>query len=219
MSIGELYKIKKRLFFDQLFVIKKYYLKDFRFALADLCLSFLCLFFNPYRVSRKFLQKKGEEKVYVYGETPLQTLHKIVSELDLQKNDAFFELGSGRGKGCFWVCSFVGCKTVGIEWVPLFSFFSKGIAKLLFFKNLSFCTKNFHNTSFEKATALYLYSTSMEEKEIALLLKKFEKELPFKAKVVTISSPLPQNFSFKLKKMFPVQFIWGETTAYLHEKI
>ncbi len=218
MSIGELIQIKKILFLDQLFVIRNYYRKSFRFAIADLLLCFFALVFNPYRVSRRFLQKKGEKNLYVYGETPLKTLHRIADFCNLGASDTFLELGSGRGKGCFWISSFVGCKTVGVEWIPLFSKVASFLAKMLRFDSLSFFCEDFQKSDFSKATFVYLYSTSMSDQEIEDSVKKMEERLPNRAKVLTVSEPL-NHFRFKQIRSFPVSFPWGTTSAYLHEKI
>lgn len=216
--MGEYLKIKKKQFLEQLFVIKRYYPKSTRFACADLCLQLLAFAFNPYRVSRKFLQKKGEKNIYAYGETSLKTLHKIASFGELSAEDVFLDLGSGRGKGCFWVASFVGCKVIGVEWVPLFVRCSQALAKICRFRSVQFFCKSFYEIDFSEATFVYLYGTSMQDAEIEKLLIKMENGLKAGAKVVTVSEPLPRGFSFKEKKRFPLEFPWGVTDAYLHIK-
>ena len=112
MSIGDLYRVKKANFRFQWETVRLYYRKSWRFALSDLSLGFASLFFNPYRTCRK----NGS----IYGETPPASLRRIASFCDLTSQDSWLELGSGRGKGCFWISHFIGCETVGIEKVPLF---------------------------------------------------------------------------------------------------
>src|SRR5262245_60931707 len=112
MSIGEFYRIKKTNFYFQWETIRNYYLKSCRFALCDFLLGIASLFFNPYRICRK--------RGLVYGETPLVSLHQIATISHLSPNDCWLELGCGRGKGCFWVSQFIGCRTIGIDQVTLF---------------------------------------------------------------------------------------------------
>ncbi len=38
----------------------------------------------------------------------------IARECGIQKEDVVFELGCGRGRTCFWLNTFIGCKVVGI---------------------------------------------------------------------------------------------------------
>lgn len=215
MSTGEkslslFLKIKKRQIKDQIEVIKSYYPKSFRFVAADLLLAISCFFYNPYRHCRKI----GT----VYGETPIKTLHRIVQFLPISSQDVWLELGSGRGKSCFWISLFVGCKTIGIEKSPLFSFFSKIIQKMLRIKNLSFLHQDQKEASFSKATIVYFYSTMENEETLQKITEKM-KALPEGAHIVTISSFLPKVSYLELLGSFPVQFPWGKTEAFIHRKI
>lgn len=200
---------------EQIKVIRRYY-KKWSFLKTDFFLFFLYLFSNPYRTCRKFLQKKQSENVYVYGETPLTTLEKIVRAFHIQSKDKWLDLGSGRGRGCFWIAEFWGCETTGIEWIPSFSSKASWITKWI-----SSSKANFQNSSMEKAdfswpTVVYLCSTCMLDEEIQSLLISM-KALSRGTKVITISEPL-KHPSYILIHSIPVSFVWGETDAYLHIK-
>lgn len=216
MSIGELLSLKARIWKEQVFAFKRYAAQDIRFAICDLSLGVWGLFSNPYRVCRKFLQKKGEEQIYAYGETPLTTLEKIVTECRLCSADHWLELGSGRGKGCFWVGRFIGCRVTGVEWIPQFVQQSRLLARLHRFRNVNFLCKDFAEAPFSQATAVYLYGTCLSQGVLKTLLKKMI-ALPPGAKVITISEPLASS-SFRLEKTFSVCYPWGRTNAYLHIK-
>lgn len=203
MSIGELLAVKKALFQQQLLTLKHYYPKSLRFALLDLALGTASLCFNPYRICRK-------RRLGPYGETPLTTLHRIAQFCQLSSSDCWVELGSGRGKGCFWLSLFIGCRTLGIEAIPLFSRLSRFLAFLFRIPSRFQCA-NFHETDLSQATHIYLYSTCMSEEELASLSEK----IPLQAKVITISSPMP---SCTLLGSFSVSFPWGNTEAYLSIK-
>jgi hypothetical protein len=205
MSIGELFQIKRILWKIRYEEARLYYPLSFRFALLDTAISFSALLFNPYRL----LRKRGS----VYGETPLETYRRIAAFCDIRPSDTWLELGSGRGRGCFWMGLFIGCRSVGIERVAPLVYFSKLLS--LAHSKVRFVRGDLKDADFSSASCVYLYSTCMSEKELQSVTKKMEK-LPKGAKVVTISSPLPTNEKIALSGTFPVRFPWGDSMAYLH---
>jgi len=213
MSIGE---IKIRIWRDQIRSIRRYY-KNPRFALLDLSFGFLSFFSNPYRTCRKFLEKRGEPDVYVYGETPLTTYEQLSLACEIQPKDHWLELGSGRGKGCFWMAEFIGCQTTGIEWVPQFVRWARFFKFLFRQRNLSFEIKDMREVDFAPGTVVYLYGTCLSEEFIQQLSEKM-RELPQGAKVISISEPLNCEW-LALAKTFEVRYPWGDTEAFLHIKL
>lgn len=210
MSIGEFYRIKKANLRFQWETVRLYYRKDWRFAISDLALGIATLFFNPYRICRK--------KGFVYGETPPTSLHRIADFCGLSSDDCWLELGSGRGKGCFWMSRLVGCRAVGIEKVPLFFYLARSIRWLFGLRRLSFVQADMADADFSKATCVYLYSTCMSEEDLAGLARKME-ALPQGAKVVSVSAPLPETPHLVPMGTFPLSFPWGDTKGYLHVRV
>ena len=204
MSIGEFFSIKVALWTEQLSVIRLYYRKSFHFALVDLALGFCSLFFNPYRTCRK----RGE----IYGETPLTTLHRIADICQLNQTDTWLELGSGRGKSCFWIAKFVPCRAIGVEKIPLFIYLARFLSAL-FRISADFQKKDMFDVNVSSATCIYVYSTCLTDAQWTLLSQRMN-SLPQGARVVTISAPLPGWPN----RPFPVSFPWGQTEAYLHHK-
>ncbi len=198
---------------EQIRTIRRYYRRP-RFALIDLCFGLVALFSNPYRTCRKFLQRKKAADIYAYGETPLATLEKIARVCEIGPQDRFLELGSGRGKGCFWMAEFIGCQTHGIEWVPQFVAVAKGLKALFRVSKLSFSREDMEGADLSSYTVVYLYGTCLDDAAVDRLKQKLA-ELPVGAKVITISYPLP---SLELKKSFTVRFPWGVALAYYHLK-
>lgn len=207
MSIGDLYRVKKVTFHFQWETVRRYYPKSWRFAFSDLILGFASLFFNPYRVCRK----KGD----IYGETPPASLHRIASFCEISSSDTWLELGSGRGKGCFWIANFIGCRTIGIEKVSLFYRLSNAIRWCMQIDRLSFVKADIAEADFSSATCVYLYSTCMSEADLEVLAQKM-KALPSGAKVVAVSAPLPETPHLPVSGSFPLSFPWGDTEGYLH---
>ena len=205
--------IKFRLLKEQIHVIFFYY-KKWRFAVVDLSLSLLYLYSNPYRICRRFLQKKKADHVYAYGETPLTTLEKMVRSFSIQPKDRWLELGSGRGRCCFWMSQFWGCEARGVDFVPKFISRSSWLCKKFSLRLVDFQQKAMMDADFSWATVVFFYSTCMSDEEINALLLPMQR-LPIGAKVITISEPIAHP-NYLLTKSLPVSFPWGDTTAYLH---
>src|SRR5262245_46123073 len=97
-----------------------YYYGDPLFRKVDTRLLLSYWLDNPYRVCSRFFRSRGEEDPYTFGETPLTTLEEIAHRCQISNRDTVLELGCGRGRTCFWLARFVGCRAIGIDIVPTF---------------------------------------------------------------------------------------------------
>ncbi len=190
---------KKRIWSDRIDTLLRYY-RNPRFALIDLAYGFFALFQNPYRICRKFLQKRNATEIYAYGETPFATYEKLVRECGVGSNDIWYEMGAGRGKGCFWLAHFAKCQVVGVEWIPQFVRQAEWILALFPSSQVRFECKEMKEADLSRATIIYLYGNHPPLK------------IPSNARVITISEPLPQ---LEVIKQFWVRYPWGRTSAYL----
>lgn len=191
-----------RLWLDRLRSVRLYY-KSPKFALIDLTYGLIALFINPYRTCRKFLQKRGADNIYAYGETPYATYQRIVEQCGICPQDTWIEMGSGRGKGCFWLSHFTHCKVIGIEWIPQFVWLARAIKALFRMKQVRFENLELEKADLSQATVIYLYGLWPDLK------------IGDQVKVITISEPLA---GYQVLKSFWVRFPWGRTTAYFQEK-
>lgn len=206
-------------FVEYLRVLYRYYWRmSYVKVDAYLVASYLC--YDPFGISKRFLMKRGDKDIYTYGETPLTTLETIAKECRLTKSDVVFEQGCGRGRTCFWLREFVGCRVVGVEQIPEFVTRANHVAAKFGIKGVEFRNEDMLQTDLTEATAIYLYGTCLEKTFIEKLIKKFEK-LPAGTKIITISFAL-QEFAhkpvFEMMNRFPVKFNWGTTDAYLQIK-
>lgn len=187
------------------------------FRRVDTQLIFAYLFDNPYTLSRRFLQWKGEKEVYAYGETPLRTLDLIAKRAKFQSSDTVFELGSGRGRSCFWLRCFIGCQVVGIEYIPQFVGTAQRIAAQAQMTGVEFRCEDFLESDFSSATALYLYGSNLSDEVMEKLAKKMSR-LPPETKIVTVSSSLTEYAPhlFKVIDTFEADFLWGKAEVFIH---
>lgn len=194
----------------------KYY-SNVSFMKLDLSLLLMYFFQSPYSISKRFLMEKGEEEVYAYGETPLSTMDIIARECRIQKEDTFFEIGSGRGRVCFWVHSFIGCKVVGIEFVPKFVSCANRIKDRLNVSGVQFRQEDMLKADYTGATVCYLYGTCLSDESIEALIKKFSL-LPVGTKIITVSYPLSDyegGERFEVMQRFSAPFTWGTGDVFL----
>lgn len=201
----------------EFFKVAMRYYGSFSFLKADMSLRLMYLFHNPYKISKRFLMNRGEENIYVYGETPLTSLEVIAKECGLQASDCVYELGCGRGRTCFWLRCFVKCSVVGLEYISEFVERANLIKTRLGMQQLEFRCEDMLLSKFPGATVCYLYGTCLEEAEIKKLADHFSK-LPPGTKIITVSYPLSDYWekdSFELMKRFTVRYTWGEADVFL----
>jgi SAM-dependent methyltransferase len=192
-----------------------YYYSNWKFARIDVYFLRSYLPFNPYRMSKEFLKEKGEGNLDVYGETPLTTMDVISRECNFDQNDILYELGCGRGRTCFWLHAFVGCRVYGIEYIPAFIRIAQSIKRKFQIEEVKFLCQDMMEVDLKNATVVYFYGTCTDDETLLKLCRKFE-ALSSSTKIITISFPLSAYSSrFKTIKSFPVKFPWGETEAYL----
>ena len=112
------------------------------------------------------------------------------------------ELGSGRGKGCFWMAHFVK-RSIGVEWIPSFVYLGRLICWLFRIRNVQFRKEDLQTTDLKEATVVYLYGMWPK------------RDWPKQIKVITTSEPLE---GFEVVKSFSVWYPWGATKAFLQVK-
>lgn len=197
-------------------VLVRYY-PNAKFRKLDLSLLSKYFFKSPFSISKEFLMERGEEDIYVYGETPLTTLDEIAKTCQLSANDTVFELGCGRGRTCFWLSTFVHCKVVGIEYIPDFIDKANAVKKKYALAGVEFRQQDILKADLTGATVIYLYGTCYDQSFIEKLIKRFSK-LPAGTKIITVSytlndySPRPL---FETVKKIPCSYTWGKADVYL----
>lgn len=204
------------MFCQELKVRRRYYVSK-TFRVIDRSLSKAYRFKTPYTLSRKFLERKGEKEVHLYGETYLTTYETIGKECGLTTKDRVLELGCGRGRGVFFLTTYFGAKVHGVEWIPQFVGIAQSIASKFHLERATFSCEDFMHTDLSGYSVIYLFGTCLKDEEIKRLIKRFQ-TLPKGVKIVTVSYPLTEySPSFTIKKEFSAPFPWGETHIYIQE--
>jgi len=201
---------------DFLKVFWRYY-RRWSYAKVDGSLLLTYLFDNPFTISKRFLMKKGAKDVYAYGETPLTTMERIAKECGLKSSDTVYELGCGRGRTCFWMREFIGCKVIGVEYIPEFADRAKRVASKLKLDRIEFRQEDLLQSIFDGATVFYLYGTCYDNAFIKQLIEKL-KRCPSGTKVISVSYPLSDytdSQDFEVMKRFSEEFTWGTAEVYL----
>ncbi len=203
-------------FKEYLKVLQRFY-SNRTFAKADSALLLSYLWTNPFAISKEFLASQGAEDVYLYGETPLTTFAEIAAKAGIAKHDVYLELGSGRGRTCFWANIFLGCSVKGIELIPAFVGKAEKIVKRCNLPNIEFTQEDFLKANLSGASVIYLYGSSLPDEEIAILAQKCA-TLPAGTKIITVSYSLneylPSN-SFEIMHCFPAEYTWGSADVYV----
>lgn len=211
--------VQKRNLVEYLHVVAKYY-PQWAFAKVDLSIILMYFFHNPFSISKRFLQKRGEVDVYAYGETPLTTLDLIAKECALTSEDRVYELGCGRGRTCFWLEAFLGCQVVGIEFIPDFVERAHRIQRKIPNSRVLFRVQDMLESDLSDATVIYLYGTCYDDAFLHKLTTKF-KQLKSGTRIISVSYPLNEfsgDDSFEVMKRFPALFTWGEGDVYYQVK-
>lgn len=207
--------------FKEYFKVLFRYYSHWQFCKVDLRLIASYFFSSPFEISKQFLIQKGEQDVYTYGETPLTTMDLIAQQVEITSDDVFYELGCGRGRACFWVRFFRGCKVIGIDFVPEFIETAIQIANFEKVAEIQFRNENFLECDLGDATIIYLYGLQLPDQEIQKLAKRLE-TLPTGAKLISVGYPLKDYYSnscYEVMHCFTAPFPWGETEVYLQVKI
>ncbi len=199
----------------ELWRVLPYYCRSWSFLKADVLLASRYFFRHPhFHINRK-------EESFIYGPTPLSVWALLAKEASLSSTDVVYDLGSGTGRGLFWLAAFVGCRTKGIDLTAPFIRKAEWVQKWCGLARVAFEEEDIFLSSLEEATCIYLYGTCFNDGEIERLAARF-RPLRKGTKVITVSYPLTdfdRSGKFAILKHLKVAYPWGKTDVYLHALI
>lgn len=197
--------------YDWFRVIFRYYLRNPRFALIDVCCRLHYTLNSPFKICDNYNALFPESDVQCYGETPLKTLQLIASKAKIRADNLVYELGCGRGRGVFWLNSYLGCDTLGIDINPIFIHRAKRIKRWFSLKRVDFDQVLMHQLDCRGAEVIYLYGTSLSDEYIRKLVTHFC-ELASGTKIITVSYSLLEYGAqehYEVVERFTGRFPWG----------
>jgi len=172
----------------------------------------------------QMIREKGGDPTY--GELTLGGMNTLVEELKLQKNDVFYDLGSGVGKMPVYIYLTTPVKkAVGIELSPTRHAHAIKVKKSLEKKGmldsaraLNFLEKSMLDENLSDATIIYMSSTCFSDELMKSITDKLTRENTNPLKILTLKK-LPDNTVFQLTKTLSLPMTWSDNVrAYLYER-
>ncbi|MCE7871061.1 hypothetical protein DYH09_11880 [bacterium CPR1] len=173
----------------------------------------------PFMVCRRELKASGlPQSDSTFGETPLLTAHRLLSELSVGPADVLVDLGSGRGQTVLLAALAFGARGVGLEVLPTFVGRARWLAHSLAIEDqVSFEQRDFRSGPLPEGT-LYLLSATCLEKESWRQVQSTMVEAPAGARALVVSSPLP-GLCWETQWVRPVEYSWGIAQTYLQRRL
>jgi SAM-dependent methyltransferase len=194
-----------------------YYLWHPTFFLADMLILGQYFFKSPHRIVRHFDEHHPSCHIGPYGETDFRTMARILDEWDIPPSASVADLGAGRGRLSLFLRLVRHHRFVlGLEYLPLMVHRAERVCRWLRILNLTFQQGDWREISLDGIDVVYLYGF-VAETEAEKQLVRHLALLKEGTRIITISSWLGETMpnSFRLEKILPVSFEWGETQAYL----
>ncbi|MBM3198241.1 MAG: hypothetical protein FJZ58_03190 [Chlamydiae bacterium] len=171
---------------------------------------------NPYHICKSYRKACGKQDLHNYGETPLTSMHTILSACSLKKNDVFLDLGAGRGRLVLFVATLWNIQAEGIEQVPEFC---RRIETLLPLCSspARIMNEDFLQSHLSQGSLLYFYALCLEDEVFYTMLDKMSL-LPCTTRIITVSFAL-EEYSPKFTTLFHLEGIrypWGSTSVYIN---
>lgn len=167
---------------------------------------------------REYFFEKENKEVF-YGETWPFSVSYFKEVLPLSDKDVLFDLGSGTSRISFWFQVLSNCKVIAVERVPGFVELAKKIQRRVKNDKILFLQKDFLEVDYSEATAIYFYSSNIEDKIIFKLLEKW-KNLKKGTKIITTSFKLQEYGAkdYPVLREYQVSYPWGKCNVYIQQK-
>lgn len=194
-----------------------YYFWHPKFFLVDMATLMLYFWKSPYRMVRLHDEANPENPLGPYGETDFYLFDMLLRKFDIEEEKTIAELGSGRGRLCFWL-SMVRkqAKVYGVEQHPTMVERADRVRKKFGIENVHFIEAAWQHLSFSDVDVAYLYVPVESDEELFELGEKM-RSLQSGTQIITIGwwfgEVMPDRF--ELENRMRVRFDWGTTEAYL----
>lgn len=188
------------------------------------------------KVDGRSLSLEGREthqyksKSFVYGEVVPDSFYQIISQLNPQPGQVFYDLGSGTGKAVLLAhMLFDFSETIGIEFVD--ALYKSSVDVLQRYQNeivptigdrdgkskVSFIFGSFLDVDLSNADIIFMNSTCFQDDLILALDEKLT-ELKPGTQIITLSKTL-KSPCYEVYKHQLYDFSWGQATAFFQRKV
>lgn len=181
---------------------------------------------DPFTLSLKARQQASLAPSFTYGEISLCALLDLLEKTRPQKNDTFYDLGSGCGKTLIAVklrYPFLNVK--GIECLPVLHTLAQEklrccqqlLARSSKPLDITLLCDNILNASIADATLVFINATGYDAPIWGSILEKLYTLNP-KTRIIITSKILPEPM-FKCCYQGMQRMSWGLTSTYIYEKM
>ena len=180
---------------------------------------------DPYATMHQYLQEKEsseepdsiQRENFVYGPTPLSSLHYILRRSGVQKGAHIFDFGCGSGRGCLFMAKKWRSRVVGIDLNPYFIETAQKIREKVENESVTFIHGDILSIDVRDADLIYMYCTTWHQELLLRLAQKFERELHEGARIITVSQTLPDTGSaLILQDHFHANYLEGKRKVFVY---
>lgn len=164
---------------------------------------------------------------HTYGEITYYSFLQMLAMAKPNKNEVFYDLGSGTGKGVFLAAMLANfSKVVGIEILrelydtsqQIFSNYRKLIGQdNVPHQSIKFIHGDFNETDFSDADVIFMNATCLKYEFNLPFLRKLE-QLKKGTRIIT-NTIFIRSEKYKINGIGPVAFSWGEEEVFIHKKL
>lgn len=151
---------------------------------------------------------------FKYGDTPWFTSYDILKDAGVGPDDKLFDLGSGRGKVVFMGTLAFGCKSTGVELLPVYIRIGRRIVRALGTDSISFLQKDFLNVDISSASIVYACAAAMAPETVNDLLLLVNQLSPGTRWISVGWQAEHEQLEFLEEKEY--FFSWGWSTVYFY---
>lgn len=161
---------------------------------------------------------------FVYGEISFDGFINLLSKINPNEEDIFYDLGSGLGKPCLAISLVYKIKkAIGLELLPSLLKASQEIAlkaKSYFpdLNEIEFRKEDYLKADFSDGTIIFAHITCLPDEEVKILEEKFLK-LNKGARIIVITKRLENSQDLKIIDEGEVRMNWGIATYRIYQRI
>jgi hypothetical protein len=99
-----------------------------------------------------------EPEMVFYQKTPARIVFEMVEKAEFNKDDVFFDLGSGLGQLGILVNLLTGIRTIGVEFEPAFCDYARDCTEKLSLPKIAFLNTDARSADYGEGTVFFMYT-------------------------------------------------------------